>query len=365
MSNRYGSNEDFVLAGGGNTSFKENGTLYVKGSGVSLSEIKFGQFVMLDLEKLLKIVDSGYLTDKTQDEKEKQALLDIMKARLPGEENKHPSVETVLHALFPFSYVLHVHPPLINGLSCSNHGKKACDKLFGDKVVWIELEKPGFTLAQKCNKAFKEYKKEKGNHPQVVILQNHGVFISANTVFEIDGLMDYIVGIIKENINEFPSFASVNYDKKLVSSITGKLKEIYSKDTAKNSAVVEFCTNEKVREFVSSKKSFIPVSKSFTPDHIVNCKDEPLFIVSPGELEPEFDNYTKKKGFKPKIVAIQGLGFFALGEDETNAKRAKASYLDLIKIATFASSFGGDNPPPGEFTEFILSWENESYSSKA
>ena len=30
MSNRYGSDEEFVLAGGGNTSYKENGVLYVK-----------------------------------------------------------------------------------------------------------------------------------------------------------------------------------------------------------------------------------------------------------------------------------------------------------------------------------------------
>ena len=32
MSNRYGSNPEYVLAGGGNTSYKDENYLYVKGS---------------------------------------------------------------------------------------------------------------------------------------------------------------------------------------------------------------------------------------------------------------------------------------------------------------------------------------------
>lgn len=32
MSNKYGSNPDYVLAGGGNTSFKSEDRLWVKGS---------------------------------------------------------------------------------------------------------------------------------------------------------------------------------------------------------------------------------------------------------------------------------------------------------------------------------------------
>ena len=36
MSNTYGSNPAYVLAGGGNTSVKDDTTLYVKGSGQDL-----------------------------------------------------------------------------------------------------------------------------------------------------------------------------------------------------------------------------------------------------------------------------------------------------------------------------------------
>ena len=40
MSNTYGSNPAYVLAGGGNTSVKDETTLYVKGSGTQLATIK-------------------------------------------------------------------------------------------------------------------------------------------------------------------------------------------------------------------------------------------------------------------------------------------------------------------------------------
>ena len=54
FSRRYGSNPELVLAGGGNTSMKEGGILYIKGSGCSLSTIRSVDFVAMDMEKLKK-----------------------------------------------------------------------------------------------------------------------------------------------------------------------------------------------------------------------------------------------------------------------------------------------------------------------
>ena len=57
FSRKYGSDPELVLAGGGNTSMKEKGVLYVKGSGCSLSTIREENFVAMDLAKLLEILD--------------------------------------------------------------------------------------------------------------------------------------------------------------------------------------------------------------------------------------------------------------------------------------------------------------------
>ena len=105
MSNKYGADANFVLAGGGNTSFKSSDTLWVKGSGTSLATIQPEDFVVLERA----LLDKMWVTEYPADEAEREAavLADMMYARVRG-ENRRPSVETLLHNLFPQSYVLHV-----------------------------------------------------------------------------------------------------------------------------------------------------------------------------------------------------------------------------------------------------------------
>ena len=122
MSNRYGSNSEYVLAGGGNTSYKENGIMYVKCSGTALATITADGFVAMDMAKLTAMLDKKY--PEADDEREAAALADMMAARLPSEYSKRPSVEAILHELFPQKYVLHVHPTLVNGLTCGKDGEK-------------------------------------------------------------------------------------------------------------------------------------------------------------------------------------------------------------------------------------------------
>jgi len=118
MSHRYGADEDFVLAGGGNTSYKENNILYVKSSGVGLADILPEQFVAMDIKLLLDMIEREFPASMSNAKREETVLAEMMAARLPGEEKKRPSVESSLHAMFPYKFVLHVHPPLINGLTC-------------------------------------------------------------------------------------------------------------------------------------------------------------------------------------------------------------------------------------------------------
>ena len=48
MSNKYGSDSNFVLAGGGNTSYKDEEYLYIKGSGTALATIQPEDFVVMN-----------------------------------------------------------------------------------------------------------------------------------------------------------------------------------------------------------------------------------------------------------------------------------------------------------------------------
>ena len=119
MSNKYGADANYVLAGGGNTSFKNADNLWIKGSGTALATIKPDDFVKMDRALLALMWDKNYPAD--EDEREAADLADMMDARVKG-ENRRPSVETLLHDLFPQQYILHVHPASVNGLTCSVEG---------------------------------------------------------------------------------------------------------------------------------------------------------------------------------------------------------------------------------------------------
>jgi len=78
MSNVYGSNPEYVLVGGGNTSMKDDTTIYVKGSGTQLATITADGFVMMSRESLNSIMKNEYPSDDTA--RESAYLADVMKA---------------------------------------------------------------------------------------------------------------------------------------------------------------------------------------------------------------------------------------------------------------------------------------------
>ena len=360
MSRKYGANEDYVLAGGGNTSYKEDGVLYVKSSGTQLSNITPEQFVQMDLNKLTQMLEKEYSSDDK--EREAMALNDMYLARLSGQEDKRPSVEAILHGMFPYKYVLHVHPALVNGLTCGQNGEKLCYEIFGEEVVWVGLTKPGYILAKVCNELFEDKYKITKEYPKMVILQNHGIFVAADTVEEIDKIMKGVMGALEGKVVKKPDFSFVAFDEKRATNVMPGLRMLYCN---KGKAVATFTTNIQVLEFVSSKSNFDKLIKPFTPDHIVYCKDEPLYIEDDNKMAIEVKKYQERKGYLPKIVAFKGLGFVSVGGSKKEADVAKLLFLDAIKIAVYTESFGGILPYSDEMTKFILNWEVEQYRSKA
>ena len=126
MSNTYGSNPAYVLAGGGNTSVKDDTTLYVKGSGTQLATIKAEEFVEMSRARLNEIMKTDYPEDDVK--RESLYLADVMAAVTDADKTKRPSVEALLHNLFAYTYVLHVHPTLVNGLTCGKGAKELSEQ---------------------------------------------------------------------------------------------------------------------------------------------------------------------------------------------------------------------------------------------
>ncbi len=359
-SNRYGSDPGMVLAGGGNTSMKTDQTLYVKGSGTSLATITEDGFVVMSRRGLGEIWKKKY--PKEQAEREAAVLADMMAARRPGEENKRPSVETLLHDLFPQKFILHVHPSRVNALTCSVEGEKGVKRLFPD-AVWVDECEPGYILASRCRDKLAAYKELTGNNANLVFLQNHGVFFAANSPAGLDELVARVMSTLDAEIQIKPDLAPDRTDREAATKIAPVLRMLYDEN---GTASVVFEASKTVLDFAESAESFSVLKEPLSPDHIVYCKAEPLFLedCTPEGIIAAFRAFEERRGFKPKVVFAKNIGMFTLGRTLKEARTAASVWRDAMSITVMAGSFGGVRHMAPEMVDFILNWEVESYRTK-
>lgn len=286
----------------------------------------------------------------------------MMGARCPGEETKRPSVETLLHNLFIQPYVLHVHPTIVNGLTCSVQGKDAMSEMFPN-AIWIEETEPGYILASKCRERINEYEQISGKRANLLFLQNHGIFFAGNSESEIDKLVNSVMEKFNERIKITPDLTQLTPDFSKVNKIAPVLRMLYDKN---GDACVRFTLNKEVERLCASKEDFEILKKPMSPDHIVYCKAVPMFTesIDAKEIEAEFNRFVEINGFAPKIVFAKNVGMFAIGKNAKDASTVTDVWLDAVKISVYAMSFGGVRPMADEMVDFIANWEVESYRSK-
>lgn len=352
ISNFYGNNEEIVLAGGGNTSYKDAEFLYIKASGTTLATIKEEGFVKMNREKLAKMWQREYSQDEKQ--REAEVLEDLMNAREKSDIAKRPSVETTLHNLFNQKFVVHTHPALVNGLTCSNEGEEYAKKLFGDDVIWISATMPGYVLSKEVKEKIEAYEAKTNKKANLLLLENHGIFVAADSIDEIKQIMDFVIETLEKNVIKKPDLTTIDGD---TLDIEGEI----SNAIGESAKVVVYVNNPEIQLLTSSEDAFKAVNYAYTPDHMVYYKHTPLFVNDISDIQSKVEEYKQKFGFLPKVVAILNAGAFACGPDEKQANIVKMLFLDAVKISVYAKSFGGGKYMPVWLVDFINNWEVEAY----
>jgi rhamnose utilization protein RhaD (predicted bifunctional aldolase and dehydrogenase) len=179
LSANIGADPLLVQAAGGNTSFKQNGVMWIKASGTWLKDANAKDiFVPLDFENLQSALASN---DPDCESCAKFIRTDLNPSSL------RPSIETSVHGLMPQNVVLHVH--CVNTIAWAiHHDAKAllAEKLTGENWAFIPYARPGLMLAR----AIQQHKKLDSN---VLVLGNHGLVVAADTVPAADALLRRIV----------------------------------------------------------------------------------------------------------------------------------------------------------------------------
>ncbi len=307
ISRHYGDDPAYVIAGGGNTSFKDDERIWIKASGIPLAGIGESGFVCLSRQKLREIEENTYSEDSVL--REEQVKSDMQRAII-SPENLRPSVETSLHNLIDYAFVVHTHPSLVNGLMCSRHAKEEVETRFGSDALYVEYTDPGFVLFKKVQERILAYREQFGKAPAIIFLQNHGVFVAANSVDEIRSIYETISMRISSGID--PSIPEC--ETEMYHSGIKTIEEHF----ASRGLVSRSIRCDLIDHFSENAEQYQKIALPFSPDIIVYCKSNYLFIEENTALvlvKSACENFELTHGYYPKIMIEEKGGLVAIEEN--------------------------------------------------
>lgn len=364
ISQFYGKQKDFVIAGGGNTSYKNENHIYVKASGHSLATIGEDGFAQLDRKALQKIAGKTYSLDAM--ERENQIKNDLLNARVHPEKGQRPSVETSLHDLIAFRFVVHTHNTKVNGLMCSVNAERLTTALFGDTVVYVPYVDPGYILYKEVETRIHAYRSRVGVEPKIILLQNHGIFVAADTTAEIRELYNQVIAKLDAAIGEIDALLSLPVDP-VAAKVVPAIRMMLSENGLKTLKVVN---NSYFERFLSSESEFRKIALPFIPDGIVYCNSSFIYAEYSGgvegllsDLSEKIKTYTTTQPKTPKIICIKGIGCILANDNAQAVATLEDVMTDTCLVSLYSEKFGGQSPMTPEQVQFIDTWEVEQYRS--
>ncbi len=321
-SQLLGQNKDLVLHGGGNTSVKIDGVLYVKGSGWNLDTIEKEGFSPVDLGTLIEMASRENLND-TQMVKEQRAAMS-------DQSFPNPSIEAILHAIIPFTFVDHTHADAVVTLSNTPNGKEIIEDLYGKNMVIIDYVMPGFELARHI---YLQTLALNWKNIEGIILLNHGVFTFDNDAKKAYEKMITLVtkaeDYLQKNVTFLSNTSKGNIDVEIIRSLVHKVGVLRGCD------IFPIFLDSDQAKALSTRPNLERLIKQgeLTPEHVIRIKPFPAIINTDCEkgieiFKTEYQNYFDKNSnanhicldLAPRYAIVKGLGAVALGKDEKESR---------------------------------------------
>lgn len=364
ISQFYGKQKDFVIAGGGNTSYKDENHLYIKASGHALATIGENGFAKLDRNALKAIASKSYSADVM--ERENQIKNDLLNARVFPEKGQRPSVETSLHDLLAYRFVVHTHSTKVNGLMCSKNAERLTGILFGNAAVYVPYVDPGYILFKEVESRVNAYKARTGSEPKIILLQNHGIFVAADSIDEIREIYTDVISILDGAIGEIEPVSGRSIDP-VATEIVPALRMMLSGASLKTLKVIN---NSYFERFLSSETEFQKIALPFIPDGIVYCNSSFIYAEYTGNVDALLNDlsgkikvYAETQPKSPKVICIKGVGCVLANDNAQAVDTLEDVMMDTCLVSLYSEKFGGQSPMTPEQVRFIDTWEVEQYRS--
>lgn len=360
-SNLLGRDRSVVNIYGGNTSAKlmeqdhldrPVEVLWVKGSGSDVATIGEQGFAGLRLAEILPLLAREAMSDE-----EMVAYLAHCTHAL---DRPRQSIETLLHAFTPAKHVDHTHPDAVISLACTPSGQALAQELWGERMVWVDYIRPGFTLSKWIGEGIRA-----NPRAELVVMGKHGLVTWGetskesyeNTIRVVQEAEDFIADRRKGR----KVFAGADVEplpaaerRRLFAQILPQLRGAVS---VRRPAILQLDDSQEVLDFVGSANAGeLSQVGAACPDHLVHTKRQPLFLDwTPDEgptalssklaagvdqfvdnYEAYFEEYSQEgdtlRDPTPRVILIPGLGMITTGADAKAADVSAQLYHRAIAV---------------------------------
>lgn len=368
-----GRDPALVLHGGGNTSLKaqardllgnEVAVLAVKGSGRDMGEIDADGMPLVRLEPLRALRVLEALPDPE--------MVSYLRGNLLDAAAPTPSVETLLHAFLPHTYVDHTHASAVLSLIDQPDGAALAEEVYGDTLGVVPYAMSGLTLAKAAADVYDAAPEVEG-----LILDKHGIFTFADTAREAYERMIAAVTRAEARLAKGRKtvFAAAKMPKEIAS-----LAEVAplvrgacalpseTADGEPGRMVLAYRASPEILAYVDGAELADYSQRGVaTSDHIIRTKNCPLIVPAPGaddlegfaeavraavaDFAAHYDALFERENARaggtkvkldpmPRVVLVPGLGLIGLGRSHKEARIAADLAEATVRVVTGAEAIG-------------------------
>jgi rhamnose utilization protein RhaD (predicted bifunctional aldolase and dehydrogenase) len=316
-----GLDSKLVQGAGGNVSWKDQDTLWIKASGEWLADArKKDIFLPIDLKHLKDSI--------------KKSDFDVI-PKLLSKTKLRPSIETLFHAVMPHRVILHLHPIVPLSYLVRKDCFQMIEKKINPSLHWdlIKYEKPGNLLAKEISKAMIANPKT-----DILFLQNHGIIIGGDDIYEIDIVLKKIIRDLNEDNHPDYSFNNI------VKNLSLDNIDLISVDIPK------------IHNLVFDKFLYENLKKNWAlyPDHVV-------FLGHKAHCYDSLDILINENGSLPELIFIKNRGVFTKSKMSLAKLVQLKCYYDVLtrqKNETELNLLSDNNIME------LLNWDAEHYRQK-
>ena len=342
-----GQRFDLVQAGGGNISLKINEVLWVKSSGMALSDLKsINHLAQLNLVKLkndMQNISKLGFHDKKQLENHAKIMLNDSNYT----PSQQPSIESFLH-VFGYKYVVHTHPVLVNSIVICNNAQNVVAELFPESL-FIDYYTPGVELAIAMQDKLNQHVQLFNSMPKLFFLKNHGVIVTADSYNEVIDIYEKISDILERFFNsDINRYKQVNIISQVYNEITGL-------------DYISYLSEDYViqKKWVESQHNFF--IRPTSPDVYVYNGLMPCHTLSLDELIVQITEFIVLHNDYPKVIIVgDDIYFMAINIKKAHDMEAVFKF----HILALETKCGEVNLLSNDEIVYLSNWDAEKYRQK-